>query len=59
MSKMRVLRPVSGSTIQYSVPAGVFQAYQNLSESRNQFGCRVVENTIWEMRFWENCEARS
>ena len=51
--------PVSGSTIQYCVPAGVFHAYQNLSESRNQFGVSSVENTIWEMRLAENCEARS
>ena len=59
MSKACVLLPVSGSTIQYCVPAGVFHAYQNLSESRNQFGLNSVEKTIWEMRLAENCEARS
>ena len=59
MSKACVLRPVSGSTIQYCVPAGVFHSYQNLSESRNQLGVRVVEKTIWEMRLAENCAARS
>ena len=57
--KAGVLRPVSGSTIQYSVPAGVFQEYQNLSESRNQLGWSEVEKTICEMRFAENCDARS
>ena len=58
-SKAGVLRPVSGSTIQYWVPAGVFHSYQNLSESRNQLGVRVVEKTICEMRLAENCAARS